>query len=230
MESLSHREVWFIRHGESVANAGGRTTEAATYPLSALGFRQAQQLAAAFAVEPDLIVVSPYLRARQTAEVSMARFPEVRVEEWPVQEVQYLDPALCVGTTQEERIAMAHAYWEQCDPHHAAPNAESFVHFIQRAGDTIERLAARSERRVFVFCHGHFMNAVAWLLRTRTAEMDAVAMRHFFEFIHGFKVMNCALLPLHFRTDGARSLGELWVPPGVESEHAPREGIAAAGV
>ena len=230
MESRSHREVWFIRHGESVANAGGRTVEAATYPLSALGFRQAQQLATALTVEPELILVSPYLRARQTAEACIARFPDVPVEEWPVQEVQYLDPMLCVGTTQEERFAMAHEYWERCDPQHAAPNAESFMHFITRASNAIERLAALGERRVFVFCHGHFMNAVAWLMLTRPPVMDAAAMRHYYEFIHGFKVMNCAVLPLHFHADGGRSLGGLWVPQGVESEHTQREGVAAAGV
>lgn len=226
----NHREVWFIRHGESVANAGGRTTEAATYPLSALGFRQAQQLAEALTVVPDLIVVSPYLRARQTAEATMARFPGVCVEEWPVQEVQYLEPALCVGTTQDERAAMAHAYWERCDPHYTAPNAESFAHFIRRASDAIERLAARTERRTFVFCHGHFMNAVAWLMEMRPAELDAAAMRGYYDFIHRFKVNNCAVLPLYFHADGGRSLGELHVPHGVESEHALRVGLAAAGV
>src|ERR1043165_5780158 len=94
----SPREVWFIRHGESVANAGGRTTEAGIYPLTELGFRQAEQLAAALAAEPkapELIVHSSYVRARQTSEPTQRQFPSVPVEEWPVHEVQYLDPALC---------------------------------------------------------------------------------------------------------------------------------------
>src|SRR5947209_5845813 len=116
MQASSHRDVWFIRHSESAANAGGRTREAPTYPLSELGFRQAEQLAAALHAEPDLIVVSPYVRARQTAEPAIRRFPRARVEEWPVQEVQYLDPALCVDTTQEERRALSDAYWQRCDP------------------------------------------------------------------------------------------------------------------
>ena len=45
MHKNSVREVWFIRHAESVANAGARTREAPTYPLSDLGFRQAAELA-----------------------------------------------------------------------------------------------------------------------------------------------------------------------------------------
>src|SRR5687767_13515487 len=101
------REVWFIRHGESVANAGGRTAEAGSYPLTERGSRQAAQLAAALPLEPDFIIHSPYLRARQTAEPSMGRFAKVPSDEWPVQEVQYLDPALCVNTTQDERHVLA---------------------------------------------------------------------------------------------------------------------------
>ena len=64
MHPDSHREAWFIRHAESVANAGARTKEASSYPLSELGFRQAQQLAHALPAEPDLIIISPYIRAR----------------------------------------------------------------------------------------------------------------------------------------------------------------------
>ena len=63
MHKNSVREVWFIRHAESVANAGARTREAPTYPLSDLGFRQAAELAVALHVEPELIITSPYIRA-----------------------------------------------------------------------------------------------------------------------------------------------------------------------
>lgn len=51
--------------------------------------------------EPDLIVVSPEPRAKQTAEPFIARFPGVEVETWPIQEFTYLSPARCVGTTAE---------------------------------------------------------------------------------------------------------------------------------
>ena len=218
MQGSSAREVWFIRHGESVGNAGGRTREAASYPLSALGCRQAEQLAEALHAEPDLIVVSPYVRARQTAEPAMRKFPDVRVEEWPVQEVQYLDPALCVDTTQEERRAMSEEYWQRGDPHFAAPGAESFVGFSMRIGAAIERAARREERRIFVFCHGQVMQAIAWLALSRPAAMDPAAMRRFFHFMHGVTVPNCAILPLHHRADGSHTLAGLWVPEDVEAE------------
>jgi broad specificity phosphatase PhoE len=230
MQGNSHREVWFIRHGESVGNAGERTKEAPSYPLSILGFRQAVQLAAALHAEPDLIVVSPYVRARQTAEPVIRRFPKVRVEEWPVQEVQYLDPALCVDTTQEERRALSEEYWKRCDPHYAAPGAESFVEFSTRVCDAIEHAARRAERRIFVFCHGQVMQAIAWLALSRPALPDSAAMRRFCNFMHGITVPNCAILPLHHHADGSRTLAGLWVPDGVEAEAAGRNRAGQAGV
>ncbi len=230
MQGNNHREVWFIRHSESVANAGARTREAPTYSLSPLGFRQAEQLATALHVEPELIVVSPYVRARQTAEPAIRRFPRARVEQWPVQEVQYLDPALCVDTTQEERRAQSEEYWKRCDPHYAAPGAESFAGFATRVSDAIETAAQRPERRIFVFCHGLVMQTITWLVVSRPAVIDSTAMRRFYNFMHGVMVPNCSILPLHHHTDGSRTLAGLWVPGGIETETAGRDQTGQPGV
>lgn len=233
MHHHSLREAWFIRHAESVANAGGRTREAPSYSLSELGFRQARQLASALPAEPDLVVVSPYVRAQQTAEFTLHRFPRARIEEWPVQEVQYLDPALCVDTTQDERNALADAYWERCEPLHAAPNAESFTGFIARAADALHRLRHSEEKMTFIFCHGRVIHALAWLCLANPAKIDAVAMREFMHFSLGFRVPNCSVLPVQFHPDRRRSMGTIWIPEGVESEMATklqgaREGISPA--
>ena len=230
MHRNSTRDVWFIRHAESVANAGARTREAPTYPLSELGFRQAEQLAASLHVEPELIVTSPYVRARQTADFAIRRFPHVCVEEWPVQEVQYLDPVLCTDTTQDERRVLSDAYWERCDPYFAAPGAESFAGFVGRVADALHRLTHRTERTVFVFCHGRVMDTVAWLHLSPPATLDAVAMRRFFHFIHGFTVPNCAILPLHFHPGELRSLGRLRIPDGIETESLGRSPAHLAGL
>jgi 2,3-bisphosphoglycerate-dependent phosphoglycerate mutase len=220
MTAFKPREIWFIRHGESVANAGARTTEASSYPLTELGFRQATQIAKVLPFSPDLIIHSPYVRARQTAQPAIQRFADAPVEEWPVQEVQYLDPAKCVGTTQDERRAMSIEYWERSDPDFAAPDAESFVDFIERVRQSIHGLSSRKERRIFVFGHGQFMSAVAWLLLSRPLKIDTVAMRRFYQFIHGYTVPNGGVMPVYFHECGALSLGGLWLPEGVEGESA----------
>lgn len=214
------REVWFIRHGESVANAGGRTKETASCPLTEKGFRQAGQLAAALPVTPDFIVHSTYLRAWQTAEPTMQRFRSVPVDEWTVQEVQYLDPVLCVDTTQADRTMMAQDYWQRCEPDYAAPGAESFAFFMERARTTVETLSQRREKLTFVFSHGHFMRAIVWMMLFRPSAIDVAAMQHFRQFMMSYPVPNCSIVPMYFHETGARSLGALWVPEGLEREHA----------
>jgi 2,3-bisphosphoglycerate-dependent phosphoglycerate mutase len=208
------REVWFIRHGESLANAGGVTTEASSYSLTETGFQQAAQLASALP-KPELIIYSIYRRARETAEPAMKRFPDVLCEEWRVQEVQYLDTAKCAGTTQDQRREMAGEYWERWDPEYEAPGAESFIGFIGRVREALEKLEARREQFIHVFCHGYFMSAVAWLMLTRPSVLDAAAMRRYYHFIHGNTVPNCAILPVFFHGNGARSIGGLCALDGI---------------
>jgi 2,3-bisphosphoglycerate-dependent phosphoglycerate mutase len=228
MQRSSLREAWFIRHAESVANAGGKTREAPSYSLSERGFRQAEQLSGALPREVDLVVVSPYVRARETAEPFLRQAAAARVEEWPVQEVQYLDPALCVDTTQEERRVLSLEYWERADAEYAAPMAESFVTFARRAQAALHRLMERPEKKTFIFCHGQFISAVAWLILTRPAQIDCEAMRRFYRFIHGYSVPNCSVLPVYLHGETGWSAGGLWIPPGVDTDghHVAQSGLA----
>jgi probable phosphoglycerate mutase len=82
-------DLWIgaVRHGESTANVAARQAAAdgldlievaereADVPLSDLGRAQAEGLRRRFAAatheRPDLVVVSPFLRARQTADVAL---------------------------------------------------------------------------------------------------------------------------------------------------------------
>ena len=230
MHRANVREAWLIRHAESVANAGGRTREAPSYSLTDRGFRQADHLAEALPTDADLVVISPYVRARETAEPLLRKMPNTRVEEWPVQEVQYLDPQLCVDTTQDERRAMSIEYWERADADYAAPSAESFVTFVGRAKQMLQRLLARPERKTFMFCHGQFISAVAWVILTRPARIDCAAMRRFYQFIHGYSVPNCSVLPVYLHGEKELSAGGLWVPPGIDTDAAELANAGLAGL
>ena len=85
--------VWLIRHGQSESNAGLPSADWRGIPLTELGHQQAERIAEVFADPPKLIVSSPYLRAQQTAQPTIARYPGAACEEWPVQEFSYLaDP------------------------------------------------------------------------------------------------------------------------------------------
>lgn len=58
--------VWFIRHVESSANAGLPTTDPGTTPLTSKGKSQAEALAKTIDKRPELLVVTPYLRANNS--------------------------------------------------------------------------------------------------------------------------------------------------------------------
>ena len=66
MTSL-RKTLTFIRHGESVANAGAVTMPHEAIPLSAIGQRQAAELATLLEVRPSTIFVSGMIRTHETA-------------------------------------------------------------------------------------------------------------------------------------------------------------------
>jgi glutamine cyclotransferase len=67
--------VFLIRHGESESNAGLASSDPGSIPLMPDGHRQAGQIARVFSDIPALIVTSPYLRARQTAQPTISGLP-----------------------------------------------------------------------------------------------------------------------------------------------------------
>src|SRR2546421_12799651 len=110
--------VLLVRHGESLSNLGLATTATATVPISLEGIKQAEEVAQQLKAhaKPDLIVHSPYLRARQTAEPTINVFKYTPVEEWPVQEFTYLSAWRDEQTTIEKRRPVVDLYWEMSEP------------------------------------------------------------------------------------------------------------------
>ena len=94
-----HLWIGAVRHGESTANVAARAAardgldlidvaeREADVPLSDLGRRQAESLGRRLAAlpaqqRPDLVIASPFLRARQTAEIAVDDVPvRLRVDE-----------------------------------------------------------------------------------------------------------------------------------------------------
>lgn len=222
------RRVWLIRHGQSESNAGLPTNGPGAAPLTPLGREQAAQMAATFTGPPALIVSSPFVRARQTAEPTLERFPDVPYEEWPVEEFTYLGALHGPQTTGEQRRPFAEAYWERADPTYVnGGNGESFVAVIARANALLERLAALpDEGMVAVFTHGLFMKTVIWSVLTGVTVPDAAAMRGFRHFNGACNVPNCTVTelwrpngPYGFRVvgGGTTHLGEAFTTQGTPS-------------
>lgn len=132
------KTVFFVRHGESLANAGAATTSPTSVPLTLKGREQAQVVAQYFSEQPELIVHSPYIRTFETATPLIKRFPETKVEIWPIQEFTYLNTKLNSGTTAAERKGSADAYWSKLDPSYIdGYGAESFSQMISRVRECL---------------------------------------------------------------------------------------------
>lgn len=161
MEGAMPPEVtWLVRHGQSTSNAGLPAVGHGEVPLTALGEEQAREVAHRVERQPDRLIVSPFLRAQATAEPIRARWPSVPCETWPIEELTYLSPARCHGTTADTRRPWIENYWRRCDPDYRdGPDAESFRHFMGRLGDFHRRLLAVDGGFVIAVGHGQFFRA-----------------------------------------------------------------------
>jgi 2,3-bisphosphoglycerate-dependent phosphoglycerate mutase len=201
--------VLLVRHGQSVANAGGKTTDHVFNPLTELGHAQARKFAGRLDCKPTLFVVSPFQRAQQTAEPLRSRFPDVPVEEWPIHEFTFLEPSRHSNTTEEDRQPYVRAYWEKRDPGFAdGPSAESFTQFLDRAREAIRRLAeADLGGCVVVFTHGFFMQAFRLALLFPNAS-DAELRSNFLRFHLVNFIQNTDSLEFEVRDGKIRIVGQ----------------------
>jgi broad specificity phosphatase PhoE len=204
---------WLIRHGESESNAGLPTGDMSLIRLTAKGLEQARKVAQAFTLQPDLIVTSRYVRASQTAQPTISRFPRVPVEEWPVHEFTYLSLPQDLLMTVGQRAPLAEEYWTRCDPFYIdGPGAESFSDFIGRADSFLHRLRDFSDAdysdegyrdaTIAVFSHGQFIQAVLWLLLRGPIDIDPNAIARYRQFTRGVPFANGAIVRIHFARDG----------------------------
>ena len=175
--------TWLVRHGQSASNAGLPAAGHGEVPLTALGLEQAREVARRVERRPDLLIVSPFLRAQETAAPIRARWPSVPCETWPIGELTYLSPARCRGTTADTRRPWVEDYWRRCDPDYLdGPDAESFRTFSGRLVDFHRRLLALDGGFVIAVGHGQFFYAYLmaqnegfagtadWMKRYRSAE------------------------------------------------------------
>ena len=190
------KTIWFIRHAESLSNAGFPTDTPHAIGLSEKGLVQAKALAEQWRTEPDLIVVSRYSRTAYTAAPLCRRHPQVPVIELPVHELTFLAPGRYVGTTEDTRREPARQFWERCDPDFCdGEGAETFRHFCERVDAAVQALRERAEQRIAVFCHAYVIKAILWRQLHPEADFTAEYMREYFAFHLNCVVPNVMVYP-----------------------------------
>src|ERR1700686_1627808 len=117
----------FIRHGQSTGDVGIPCEDLSRVELTEEGWQQASEVVTKWTETPDLIVISPYLHAQQTAQPTIESFPGVPVEVGAPREFPSLEQSRWNGTLSTERKPHIEAYWKAADPECCdGPGAESF--------------------------------------------------------------------------------------------------------
>lgn len=147
--------VWLVRHGETEWSASGQHTSTTDLDLTEAGVAAAERLRPALADESfDLVLTSPRLRARRTAEIAGFE-PEADEDlvEWGYGEYEGL-------TTPE--IRESEPGWTVWT--HPSPGGETPEKVAERLDRVVDRVR-RVDGDVLVFAHGHSLPALAarWL-------------------------------------------------------------------
>jgi probable phosphoglycerate mutase len=139
-------DVWLVRHGQTEWTVSGRHTSRTDVPLTEHGEEQARGLAPPLAEQHfALVLTSPRVRARRTAE--LAGFPYAEVDDDLVE----LDYGDYEGLTSAE-VRQTRPGWYLWDD--GAKGGETPADAGGRADRVIERLGMASGA-VLVFGHGH---------------------------------------------------------------------------
>lgn len=195
------KTLTFIRHGESIANAGGVTMAHDAIPLSELGKAQAQALAAVLDLQPSRIVVSEFLRTHQTALPFCNKVSMQPVIHPALNEFSCLDPALIQGMVGAQRRPIAEAYWQTADPdQRMGEQADTFHEFEQRVAAFIPELDSLPDKTV-LFGHGIWFALLTWKLLGFNAQYHQ-GMKAFRRFRSGFPMPNTAVYRLESFTPG----------------------------
>ena len=182
------RTLWIVRHGQSAGNVARDAAEAAglfvidiaerdiDVPLSELGHEQAEALGRWFGAlpadrKPEVVLTSPYVRARQTTRHLMeaagldTRKVRVRVDErLREKEFGLLDRLTVHGIRQKypelaaQRIHVGKFYFRP-------PGGESWCDVILRLRSVLEMVSREhAGQRVLVVAHQVIVNCMRYLM------------------------------------------------------------------
>lgn len=192
-------QLWIVRHGESAGNVARDLAEAAGHPmietgmrdvdipLSELGERQARALGRWIASlpqqsHPTVLLASPYLRARNTAEIVLEAasidtngITYVVDERLREREFGILDRMTRVGIEKHypEQAQMRSVLGKF---YHRPPGGESWCDVILRLRNMIDTITRDYRReRVLIVCHQVVVLCLRYLLE-RMSEEEILAI------------------------------------------------------
>ncbi|MBV7435490.1 histidine phosphatase family protein [Cardiobacteriaceae bacterium TAE3-ERU3] len=191
--------IYLIRHAESTANAGEISQPNPEVDLTAKGRAQARQLAERLTLEPSKVVVSEFIRTRQTAQPWLDKLgiePEV---DGLINEFNVLGYSVVKGMTGKQRQPVGQRYWRKCSlQERVGEDGETFAEFSARVSKFLDTLHTREDGSV-LFIHGMFIKLIMWRLLGYPMH-TAHHLRLFHDWQINMPVPNTAVFRLHWQT------------------------------
>lgn len=156
-------KVYFVRHGQSVANIG-ELEQGPEEPLSDLGREQAEFVAKRLSdLSITRIIASPYERARETAEIISKKlglpveYSDLFMERRP--------PSELIGKPGDgPEYTAARKIWEKeraVNPAWRYSDEETFAELRERADNALAYLASENADHAVVVTHAGFLKVMA---------------------------------------------------------------------
>lgn len=191
-----------MRHGETRWNREGRIMGRNPVELSENGRAQVEAAAVlARSLQPDLIVTSPLVRARQTAEIIAASLGAIEIKEEPaIAEVSY---GRWEGMTFNELIQDSYyAIYRESPVEHPTPGGETIPDVQRRGVEAISRTVLNNPGRRIVFVsHGD-------IIRTILCYFLGLELK----FFHRVRIDNAALSGIQISGNFAEVKFMNWLP------------------
>jgi len=210
--------LWLVRHGQSQGNVARDAADEAglatididmrdvDVPLSDLGFQQAEAAGRWFAAlppgeRPEIILSSPYIRARQTAEAickagALAVGPARTIIDERLREREFgvFDRLTTIGIREKFPEEAAHRK-RLGKFYHRAPGGESWADVILRLRSMLNTINLHySDRRVLVVCHQVVVLCMRYILEELDEEQILSIDRQ-------AEVLNCGICAYEFKPD-----------------------------
>jgi len=164
-------ELYIVRHGQTALNFEDRYLGSFDPPLNALGLEQAKSIANALTGKSDVIVSSPLLRARQTAEILANAW---RTNYTMVSEFSERNVGVYEGLTRDEAKSTFPELWRQDITRQweaGPPGGESIEAVFKRVAIGLQLLSSSFEgKRVTLVAHGFVAKTVRALIDGGTRE------------------------------------------------------------
>ena len=198
------KTIHFVRHGQSVANAGGKTMPNAQIPLTEQGHEQARKVAGMLPKDTSLILSSEFLRAQQTAHYLAERL-NLTVETNPLlNEFNTLCHTLIEDLTGEQRRPIADKYWANADPHLVmGQTAESFIQSSTRVSQFLNEHLRDLPDQTVIFGHGMWFGMLCWQTLGFDCS-DSWSMRAFRRYQSNMPMPNCFSYQIHLSATDTR--------------------------